>query len=177
MNHVHVAGPPNRDGNESLRPIIVENATVGWLAIRPADAITDRLVLTFAEQQRQANLLIAGLSLGLSTLASLIMARLFLSPIRRITAGAQALAAGNYDTQIQSSSQDELGQLARHFNLLAQTLKSNEKARCQWIADIAHELRTPLAILLGELEALQDGIGQVTPERIRSLVGEVSALA
>ena len=175
-DHKHVVGPPVHDNKETLRPIIVGDSTVGWLAVRPINTFTDRLAIAFIGQQQEANVLISALALGLSILASLILARVFLAPIRRLAAGVQALAAGQYDTQITASSQDELGQLARHFNLLAQTLKSNENARRQWIADIAHELRTPLAILKGEIEALQDGVRNPTPETIHSLHSEVSAL-
>jgi len=172
----YVVGPPYHGDKESFRPVTVGEVTVGWLAVRPVSVFTDRLAISFLEQQKQANLLITLLALGLSILASLILARVFLAPIRRLAAGVQALSAGQYDTHITPSSQDELGQLAHHFNWLAQTLKSNEKARRQWIADIAHELRTPLAILKGEIEAMQDGIRNPSPERIRSLHGEVSAL-
>ena len=175
-NRLHVIGPHYDGKDEVLRPIVLDSVTVGWLAVRPITAFTDRLVLSFLEQQKRANTLIFALALGLSMLVSLILARVFLAPIRRLANGVQALAEGRYDTQITPSSRDELGQLARHFNLLAQTLQSNEKARRQWIADIAHELRTPLAILKGEIEAMQDGIRQPTPDSLRSLHGEVSAL-
>jgi two-component system sensor histidine kinase BaeS len=175
-NRLHVIGPHYGGNDEVFRPIVLDNVIVGWLAVRPVTAFTDRLVLSFLEQQKRANTLIFALALGLSMLVSLILARVFLAPIRRLANGVQALAEGRYDTQITPSSRDELGQLARHFNLLAQTLQSNEKARRQWIADIAHELRTPLAILKGEIEAMQDGIRQPTPDSLRSLHGEVSAL-
>ncbi|MEZ4527103.1 MAG: histidine kinase dimerization/phospho-acceptor domain-containing protein [Desulfobacterales bacterium] len=66
-------------------------------------------------------------------------------------------------------SNDELGQLARDFNCMAQTLKKYEDMRRQWISDISHELRTPLAILRGEIEALQDGIRKMDRETLDSL--------
>ncbi len=175
-NRLHVIGPHYGGNDEEFRPIVLNNATVGWLAVRPITAFTDRLVLSFLEQQKRANTLIFALALGLSMLVSIILARVFLAPIRRLANGVQALVAGQYDTQIIPSSQDELGQLAKHFNLLAHTLQSNETARRQWIADIAHELRTPLAILKGEIEAMQDGIRQPTADSLRSLHGEVSSL-
>jgi two-component system sensor histidine kinase BaeS len=70
-------------------------------------------------------------------------------------------------------SQDELGQLARNFNTMAQTLAKYEQMRQQWISDISHELRTPLSVLRGELEAIQDGVRKVDRETLNSLHAEV----
>jgi two-component system sensor histidine kinase BaeS len=74
------------------------------------------------------------------------------------------------------TSQDELGQLASDFNLLALTLQQNETTRRQWIADISHELRTPLTVLRGEIEALQDGVRPLTAAALASLHGETLRL-
>jgi two-component system sensor histidine kinase BaeS len=171
-----VIGRPDTPPEETLRPITHGAETVGWLGIRPSEIKTDRLALSFINQQRQTYSLIAVLAAGLSVLASLLLARQLLVPVRRIAAGAKSLAAGRYDTQVQVSARDELGQLAADFNLLARTLQRNEVVRRQWIADISHELRTPLAILRGEIEALQDGIREPTQARIQSLHTEVLAL-
>jgi two-component system sensor histidine kinase BaeS len=69
-----------------------------------------------------------------------------------------------------------MGQLALDFNDMAAALKQSEQARRQWVADISHEFRTPLAVLRGELEALQDGIRPLTTEAIDSLLGDVMRL-
>ena len=71
---------------------------------------------------------------------------------------------------------DELQILAKQLNHLAGVLEQNEKARRTFMAEIAHDLRTPLAILKGEIEALEDGVRQVTPESLASLRGEVELL-
>src|SRR6185503_9855531 len=71
----------------------------------------------------------------------------------------------------------ELARLASDFNALAQTLEAARQARRQWIADIAHELRTPLSILRGEIEALQDGVRPLTQAAIGSLASEAGRLA
>src|SRR5690606_27253465 len=63
------------------------------------------------------------------------------------------------------------------FNTLAETLAAARQARRQWIADIAHELRTPLSILRGEIEALQDGVRPLTPTALGSLAGETARLS
>jgi len=58
-----------------------------------------------------------------------------------------------FDTRIHVHSEDELGQLADDFNMMADTLKKYEEMRQQWITDISHELRTPLSVLQGEIKS------------------------
>jgi two-component system, OmpR family, sensor histidine kinase BaeS len=107
---------------------------------------------------------------------SLPLANRLVRPVKALAAATGRLAAGEFATRVPVASADELGQLARDFNVLALTLEKNEQTRRQWVADISHELRTPLAILRGEIEALQDGVRQPTPESINSLHGEALRL-
>ena len=71
---------------------------------------------------------------------------------------------------------DELATLALNFNDLAATLEQNEASRKRWLADIAHELRTPLAIVKGELEAMEDGVRPINIRNIASISEEVNHL-
>src|SRR5690606_34486886 len=100
------------------------------------------------------------------------LARWLLTPIRELAAGTRALAAGDYEQRIGDRRRDELGALARDFNHLARTLEQHREARRRWGADIAHELRTPLSILRGEIQALQDGVRSATPAALSSLHAE-----
>jgi two-component system sensor histidine kinase BaeS len=92
-----------------------------------------------------------------------------------MAAGVRRLASGEYAVAIPAGG-DELGDLARDFNLLGRTLQRNEEARRDWIADISHELRTPLTVLRGEIEAMQDGLRPVSLEGVASLHAEVLSL-
>lgn len=169
--------PNKRDQQPlSMLPIVVDNVTVGFVGLERSGIVSDRLALAFVGQQSRSNLLILVLALTAAALASLILARQIIRPLRRIAAGTKTLASGHYDVSIPVTG-DELGDLARDFNLLALTLKRNEQARRRWIADISHELRTPLAVLRGEIEALHDGVRSQSPERIASLHGEVLSLS
>jgi two-component system sensor histidine kinase BaeS len=89
---------------------------------------------------------------------------------------ARKLAAGQYDVSVPVNGRNELAELATNFNQLARTLARNEQIRRQWIVDISHELRTPIAVIGGEVEAIIDGIRQPTPERMASLYGAIGAL-
>jgi two-component system sensor histidine kinase BaeS len=97
-------------------------------------------------------------------------------PIQAMAAATHDIASGKYTTRFSFSSTDEIGQLARDFNAMALTLEKHEKERRQWVVDISHELRTPVAVLQGEIEALLDGIHNITPETICSLLAETIRL-
>jgi two-component system sensor histidine kinase BaeS len=172
-----VIGRPEASGDEIFRPVSVNGEIVGRLAIVSDDLAMDEVAMAFSEQQRRSYLVIAAGAFALSLLVSILLARQLIRPIRRLAAGANKLACGDYDTRINVTSQDELGELALDFNKLSETLKKNEKLRQQWITDISHELRTPLAVLRGEIEAMQDGIRLPDMERLHSLHGEVLSLA
>lgn len=96
--------------------------------------------------------------LGLALLLSVWLARRWLGPVDALAEGARSIAAGRLDTRVTTTGNDELAQLAHTFNHMAQELASMEQSRRQWLADVAHELRTPLAAMRAEIEAVQDGI-------------------
>jgi two-component system OmpR family sensor kinase/two-component system sensor histidine kinase BaeS len=97
-------------------------------------------------------------------------------PIRGLTVAAQSLAAGRLDVQVPGASVREIDELARSFNRMARSLEDADRQRRQMTADIAHELRTPLAVIKGRLEGMQDGIYAATPEQIERLLNESALL-
>ncbi len=90
-------------------------------------------------------------------LLAALLARSVTKPIRELTAATAAVAEGKLGAQVPVRSQDELGQLAASFNHMSSDLARSTTARRQMTADVAHDLRTPLSLLLGYTEALQDG--------------------
>lgn len=107
---------------------------------------------------------------------AVLLARQIVLPLRRLTAATRQLAAGNLKQKVEISSHDEVGEVGAAFNAMAENLARNEELRRNMIADIAHELRTPLAVLQGELEAIQDKIVEPTPGKIAGLHDEVMRL-
>jgi len=173
-----VAGERSRvsSADYALQEIRVAGQTVGWLGLQKRQNLSNPLVIIFLKQQYQAFYIIGGVILLLAAVAAFFLSEHLLAPIRKLTAGTQALAARHFDTRIEVESRDELGQLAADFNTMAQALENDERMRQQWISDIAHELRTPLAILGGEVEALKDGIRKVNRDTLDSLHAEVRHL-
>ena len=139
----------------------------------PRKEVSEPHQARFIKEQSLAFAMVAGVVLLLATGLSLLLSKRLVRPLRGLAEATRQLAAGKFATRVDVVSADELGQLADNFNTLAMTLEKNEQARQQWVADISHELRTPVAILRGEIEALQDGIRQPDADSLRSLHGEV----
>jgi len=122
-------------------------------------------------------ILLAGLA---AALVAFIMGSLFIhqlaKPLQRLTAAARQIASGNLSEPIQIHAQDELGQLAAAFNHMAASLQRSEQLRRNMIADIAHELRNPLAIIQGNLEAMMDKVVPATAENLTSVHEETLLL-
>src|SRR5208283_4473634 len=166
--------PPN--GEINLHPIVVHGSTKGYVGILSTKHFPRPMQGRFLSQQKLALVLGAAGVVLIIMIISFPLARRMVKPIQAMAAATHDIASGKYTTRVSFSSTDELGQLARDFNAMALTLEKHEKERRQWVADISHELRTPVAVLQGEIEALLDGVHNSTPETIRSLHAETLRL-
>lgn len=171
-----VIGNPAVPPDSPSVPIRVANNVVGRLLIAPQPALDNDVDVAFVRSQSQhATNAAIGVLLA-SLLAAWLLARWLLSPVKTLDQRMQQLAAGNYHERIKITRNDELGELAQNYNRLADTLAKNQEARRSWGADIAHELRTPLSILRGEIQALQDGIRPFNRDALDSLQAECGRL-
>lgn len=149
---------------------------VGRLVLAPTPTLQSAADVAFVQSQTQSALLAAiGVLIGVLAVA-LVMSRWLLAPVKWLGSGTHKLVEGQYEVRINTKRGDELGDLARDFNRLAETLERNREARRQWGADIAHELRTPLSILSGEIQALQDGVRPLGATALASLQAECNRL-
>jgi two-component system sensor histidine kinase BaeS len=174
-----IAGGRDRLSYDSytLQAIVVEGRIVGWLGLHKREHLANPLAVGFLTQQSHILYIIGGSILLLAAAVAFLLSKHLLRPIHKLTVGTRALTSRQFDTRIEVDAKDELGQLAADFNTMATTLEKYESMRRQWISDIAHELRTPLSILLGEIEALRDGIREVSPESLDSLSSEARHLS
>ncbi|MBZ9749861.1 HAMP domain-containing protein [Deinococcus sp. HMF7620] len=114
----------------------------------------------------------------LSTVVAALVTRQLTWPLRRLADAAQRLQAGARDVALpMPPRQDEVGAVTRAFNDLTLSLARQEAWRRGLVADIAHDLRTPLAVLRSEIEAMQDGVQPVDSAALARLHGEVLLLA
>jgi two-component system sensor histidine kinase BaeS len=97
------------------------------------------------------------------------LSRRVLRPIGALTAASQRLGEGDLSRRVPVKGRDELAALARSFNRMADSLQRGEERQRRLVADVAHELRTPLANLRGYLEALKDGVIPADPALFASL--------
>ena len=98
-----------------------------------------------------------------------LLFRQITSPLRALSQSAQAVADGDLRQRVVIQSNDEIGRVARSFNRMAESLAQADVQRRNLIADVAHELRTPLTVIQGNLEALMDGVYDLTPENVAAV--------
>lgn len=171
-----VAGSLLEAGRTTWLPIEAGGRAVGSLGVPVNLRLTAEFDEVFAEQQRRQLRWIALAALMLAGAIAVPLASLLVRPITRLQAALHQLASGQFDLQLSVRGSDELADLARDANVLAASLQQNLHARQRWIADISHELRTPVGVLQAELEALQDGISTPDPTTLNSLHQEILRL-
>jgi signal transduction histidine kinase len=107
---------------------------------------------------------------------SYFVARKLSNPLIQMRHVAEQMSQGKWETRIHANGNDEISDLAKSFNDLAEQLQNQEVLRKNMTADIAHELRTPLATLKSHMEAFEDGIWEPTPSRLNSCTEEINRL-
>ena len=172
--HRVVGPPPEQEARRS--PITVAGETVGWLSVSPKARRHRQENERFLKRQFRMLGLMGASMVVMAVVLALGLSWYLLRPVRKLASATQEIANRRFETRVEIQTQDELGQLAADFNRMAEQLESFEQQRQQWIADVSHELGTPLAVLQGEIEALQDGLRKPTPEQMASLHAEVLRL-
>ncbi|MBI4728813.1 MAG: HAMP domain-containing protein [Acidobacteria bacterium] len=164
-------------GAERRIPIDTGTAVVGFAVLRtPESGFLPADVAFRASVNRL--LLAGGIAAGVVALVlGIALARRATAPARALTSAARALATGDRARRVEAGSGDEFGEMAQAFNLMADTIEEEDRLRRGFAADVAHELRTPLAILRSQVEALQDGIAKPSPPALASLHEEVLRLS
>jgi two-component system sensor histidine kinase BaeS len=103
--------------------------------------------------------------------------RRFASPVVDVMEAADRVAAGDYEARVEARGPREVQRLGRAFNEMTERLGSNEARRRQLLADVAHELRTPLSVIQANLEALVDGLYPADESHLRSVLDETKVMA
>ncbi|MBK7896663.1 MAG: HAMP domain-containing protein [Anaerolineaceae bacterium] len=142
-------------------PIEVEGETVGWLVLASVgDGRSDfsgSPEADFLANLNRTTLVIAASAGVLALLFGIVLARTISHPVSELKSATQRVAQGELGHQVSVRSSDEIGQLTASFNQMSADLAQANQLRRQMTADIAHDLRTPLSVLQGYTEALDDG--------------------
>lgn len=155
--------PADLKKGESIQ---VDGNNVGWLLFTP---VIDRwkpgtLEGDFLLGLNNAILLSALMATAIALVLGGILAYTLTRSLRELTAATKEVASGKLGYQVKVRSQDELGELATSFNLMSAELERSNELRQRVTADIAHDLRTPMSVIMGYTEALSDGKLNPTPE-------------
>jgi two-component system OmpR family sensor kinase/two-component system sensor histidine kinase BaeS len=160
-------------------PIQVDGKTVGTLAVEgnhmntPLDPAAQQFLSDF-----NRSLLLAGLVAGIIALGlGFVLFRQITAPLNSLAKASEKIAAGDLSARAVVAGNDEIAQVARSFNAMADKLASSETARRNMLADIAHELRNPIGIISSHLEAMIDGVFPTDKEELVSLHDETILLA
>jgi signal transduction histidine kinase len=133
--------------------------------------------LLFASRFRDGIWAATGAAAAVGVLFSLLLARRMVRPVVDLTSAARAIARGGTPAPVPVRGDDEIAELARAFNRMAERLASDEDQRRRLFAGIAHELRTPLSVIQGTLEGMLDHVMEATPERVATLHSQTLLLA
>ncbi|MER6630671.1 HAMP domain-containing sensor histidine kinase [Streptomyces sp. NPDC000987] len=158
-------GHGGSSGPTATASVLVDSAAVGSVLLRfPPGATSGGLSVAWGWVTVAA----AG-ALVLALAVSWFVTRRLTAPVVRVAATARALAAGDREARARIDAPGELGDLARAFDAMADEVTRAEQARHRLAADIAHELRTPLAALQAGLEELRDGYADPSADRLAAL--------
>lgn len=160
-------------GSFIFEELKLNDTTIGKIGLLKPPELSNPIQMVFLERQKRVMLLAGGILIIIGSFVAWMISRGLLKQIHPLQSGTQKIASRKFDTRISVHTSDELGELANSFNQMATTLEGYEKQQRQWISDISHELGTPLSVLKGEIEAMQDGIRPVNLDQISSLQDEV----
>ena len=175
--------PPGRhltaDEQAAAEAILVDGELVGQLvlSVPPNAAALGPLERAFLRQLRW--LLLAGglLAGGIGVVLGLAMSRNLSSPLQRLAAATRALAQGDLSRRVEVGGSAEVAELGHAFNDMAAELERAERQRQNLVADVAHELRTPLSVLQGNLQAILDSVYPLDRAEIAHLYDETRLLS
>lgn len=165
-------------GEYEKYPLYIGGEETGTLLVRPLrkEGLTKRKENVFKERGRNF-LIISFLIAGLGAVAVSVFFSLYLSrPMRRLRFAAERIARGDFGIRVKPTSRDEIGELSESFNYMAEALQKEELLRKRLTSNVAHELRTPLAVMRAQVEGMLDGVIGNKTEGLENVRSEVERL-
>ena len=182
---IEVGEPANLKPHEAI-PIMVGQTRFGGVVVMPqgeepplpGGPVNEEASVSDLSDSINRYLLWGGLlGVVVAAVITLFVSRRILSPAESLAQAARALSHGDFSQRVHVRSNDEFGELAIAFNAMAEGLERTEQLRRNMVADVAHELRTPLSNIQGHLEAIRDGLLPAEPAIFDSIYEEALLLA
>jgi len=169
--------PVDKKIAKQWQEIKVGGQTVGhyWQEQRPM-ARDSRIAKTIGTSIIQAMLIGLILTSLVALLLGLLVTRHITKPLNHLMEAVRKVGKGDLSSRVEVKGNGDIAILAQDFNRMTEQLTRNEEVRRNMVADIAHELRTPLAVILGKLESIQEGVLPSTPETILPIQDETLRL-
>jgi two-component system, OmpR family, sensor histidine kinase BaeS len=165
-------------GGKVTDPIVVGRTRVGSATVAFGHGAVPRLIAAYNTERWEARMAAAVIAVLIALIVALPLSRLITAPVDRLIRAARARGSGDVNARVGSvRGFGRLNDLAKAFDEMAQTSKEQDQLRRNLVADVAHELRTPIAVLQAGHEAMLDGLTQPTAEHLGSLRDEVLRLA
>ncbi len=155
-----IAGVQGPSGSATNPLFDKEHQLIGTLTLGPPADLQNQIDNAFLKEHLIFLLIAGALGLLMAGALSWWLSRRWIRPIEALGKGAHAFAQGQLDYRIAVSGHDELAVLAKRYNHMAEQLFQAQAQQHDWLTQVAHELRTPLAAVRAEIEAIQDGIRQ-----------------
>ena len=180
------------EGLSKPTSIVVSGQDVGKLYVLSSGTITIQFIIpgigpasqpapflpeqVFLSHVNNTLYIAGGVGAAVAILLGLFLTRQFTKPIKALKKGAARIASGDLVYRVDVKSGDEFGELASSFNSMAASLDSSEQSRRRLFADIAHELRTPLSVIGGTVDAMLDGVYKPSTDNLNSIKEETEVL-
>ena len=154
-------------------PLFLRGKEIGSLEVRFMKPKKKNIFIERSNKFLMISLLGLG---GIAVILSIIFSRKLTNPIKRLASAARAIGDGNFKSRVNVLGNDEISELSKTFNKMSMTLEMQESLRKKLISNTAHELRTPLGAIRGELEGMIDGVIPMDKEHLQSLYEETGRL-
>jgi signal transduction histidine kinase len=155
-----------------------EGGSVTVLTRSPSRGFLGRLSATtgFLQSVWWQFLLVGVVAATVSLVVARLMARGMTQPLRDMAAAARRMETGDYSVRVETRSRDEVGRLAAAFNRMSSELMNLEQSRRDLVANVSHELKTPIAAIRAHLENILDGVERPEPATLAMMLGQVERL-
>ena len=165
-----------KSNNITFQPVVANEETVAYILISTDPARRTPAELNYIYRSNIAFGIGSLIALMLAVSLGFLISRNIVGPLTRLTEASQLMAAGDFEHKVEIETEDEVGELAKAFNQMSDDLAEGRRLRRQMTADIAHDLRSPLAVIAGYIESMRDEVLSPTPARFDTIYSEIEHL-